>query len=103
MIPPIRVARAAELLRNRPIVLFGMQRAVFAGRIVQQQIEDGFVHLDYRLVAFPACPGAATPDRHARDCQLCDSRADSARYALACYGFEARRQHSMQAIAAALA
>jgi hypothetical protein len=29
--------------------------------------------------------------------------ADSARYALACYGFEARRQHSMQAIAAALA
>jgi hypothetical protein len=28
----------------------------------QQQIEDGFVHLDYRLVAFPACRGVAAPD-----------------------------------------
>jgi len=28
----------------------------------QQQIEDGFVHLDYRLVGFPACQGAAVPD-----------------------------------------
>ncbi|HZY84410.1 MAG TPA: DEAD/DEAH box helicase family protein [Gemmataceae bacterium] len=28
----------------------------------QQQIEDGFVHLDYRLVGFPTCPGVAAPD-----------------------------------------
>ena len=28
----------------------------------QQQIEEGFVHLDYRLVGFPACQGVATPD-----------------------------------------
>src|SRR5437764_14267236 len=28
----------------------------------QQQIEDGFVHLDYRLVGFPNCPGVAAPD-----------------------------------------
>jgi superfamily II DNA or RNA helicase len=28
----------------------------------QQQIEDGFVHLDYRLVGFPACQGVAAPD-----------------------------------------
>ncbi|HVS39419.1 MAG TPA: DEAD/DEAH box helicase family protein, partial [Gemmataceae bacterium] len=28
----------------------------------QQQIEEGFVHLDYQSVGFPACPGAATPD-----------------------------------------
>ncbi len=28
----------------------------------QQQIEEGFVHLDYQLVGFPACLGVATPD-----------------------------------------
>ena len=28
----------------------------------QQQIEEGFTDLDYRLVGFPACQGAATPD-----------------------------------------
>ncbi len=28
----------------------------------QQQIEEGFVHLDYRSVGFPACRGAAAPD-----------------------------------------
>ncbi len=28
----------------------------------QQQIEDGFVRLDYRLVGFPACQGVAAPD-----------------------------------------
>ena len=28
----------------------------------QQQIEEGFVDLDYRVVAFPACQGVATPD-----------------------------------------
>lgn len=28
----------------------------------QQQIEHAFVHPDYRLVAFPICPGVAAPD-----------------------------------------
>ncbi len=28
----------------------------------QQQIEHGFVHRDYQLVAFPSCPDMATPD-----------------------------------------
>jgi hypothetical protein len=28
----------------------------------QQQIEHAFVHPDYRLIAFPACPGVAAPD-----------------------------------------
>jgi len=28
----------------------------------QEQIEEGFTKLDYRLVAFPDCPGMATPD-----------------------------------------
>src|ERR1700681_4672692 len=28
----------------------------------QQQIEAGFTDLDYRLVEFPACQGAAAPD-----------------------------------------
>src|SRR5947199_8235362 len=28
----------------------------------QQQIEHGFTHRDYRLVAFPSCPGVAAPE-----------------------------------------
>ena len=28
----------------------------------QQQIEEGFVDLDYRYVGFPACQGVAAPD-----------------------------------------
>jgi Rad3-related DNA helicase len=32
----------------------------------QQQIEDGFVHLDYRLVGFPTCQGWPHPTLRCR-------------------------------------
>jgi hypothetical protein len=48
------------------VALVAMQLGKRFGHAViaapQQQIEEGFVDLDYRLVAFPACQGVATPD-----------------------------------------
>src|SRR5262245_150494 len=39
--PAIRRANEIELLADRPIVLLGVESAVFARRITEQQIEDG--------------------------------------------------------------
>jgi hypothetical protein len=41
----------------------------------QQQIEHAFVHPDYRLVAFPACQGAAAPDIEVPDRLILGARS----------------------------
>ena len=51
MAPLKRLACASELLDDGSIVLFGMQSAVFADRVAQQQVEDRADRVSLRAVA----------------------------------------------------